>query len=289
MWLTAPVRGTACHSTAAERPFLRVQPTENGPYLVQGGGLAARKSLLQRREQTTLPHLPPNQMPRRPSPSTALRKQYSLIFQLSLIASLAVVIGIFAMPLRTAGGDYDILDVEHEIVQVEDVEQTRQLDLPPPPPAPPPPVAVPDEVEVETIHLDLDMDLDLDRSVAPPPPPRPPPAVAPPQPEAEEEEIFVVVEQMPELIGGLEAVQALIRYPEMARRANIEGTVHLQFIVDENGNVVDPVVVRGIGGGCDEAALEAVRQVRFHPGVQRGRPVKVRYSIPVRFRLRDQP
>jgi periplasmic protein TonB len=93
---------------------------------------------------------------------------------------------------------------------------------------------------------------------------------------------------MPELIGGLEAVQDLIRYPEMARRANIEGTVHLQFIVDENGRVVDPVVVRGIGGGCDEAALEAVRQVRFRPGVQRGRPVKVRFSIPVRFRLRDQ-
>jgi periplasmic protein TonB len=226
-------------------------------------------------------------MPRRPSPSSAIRKQYPLIFQMSLVASLALIIGLFAMPLRPSGGGLEILDVEHEIVQVEDVEQTRQLDLPPPPPAAPPPVAVPDEVEVESIELDLDMDLDLSRAVAPPPPPRP--AAPPPSaPEPVEEEIFVVVEQMPELIGGLEAVQDLIRYPEMARRANIEGTVHLQFIVDENGRVVDPVVVRGIGGGCDEAALEAVRQVRFRPGVQRGRPVKVRFSIPVRFRLRDQ-
>jgi periplasmic protein TonB len=106
-------------------------------------------------------------MPRRPSPSSAIRKQYPLIFQMSLVASLALIIGLFAMPLRPSGGGLEILDVEHEIVQVEDVEQTRQLDLPPPPPAAPPPVAVPDEVEVESIELDLDMDLDLSRAVAP--------------------------------------------------------------------------------------------------------------------------
>jgi len=253
----------------------------------QGSGTAAAREPLGHKNRAAPLHLPPNSMPRRPSPSSALRKQYPLIFQVSLVASLALIIGIFAMPLRSGDGSFDIADVEHEIVQIEDVDQTRQM-LPPPPPAPPPPIAVPDEVEVETIELDLDMDLDLDRAVAPPPPPRPPPPTAPAQPVHAEEEIFVVVEQMPELIGGLEAVQALIRYPEMARRANIEGTVHLQFVVDEEGRVVDPVVVRGIGGGCDEAALEAVRQVRFRPGVQRGRPVKVRYSIPVRFRLRDQ-
>lgn len=226
-------------------------------------------------------------MPRRPSPSAALRRQYGLIFQIGLIGSLVLLIALFTAPIRSGAGTIDYVTAEHEIVKVEDVEQTQQLERPPPPPQPPPPVEVPDDKIVEDMVIDLDIDLDLTRSVPPPPPP-PAAASAPtPEPEPDVEEIFVVVEQMPELIGGLEAVQALIRYPEMARRAGIEGTVHVQFIVDENGRVVDPVVARGIGGGCDEVALEAVRQVSFRPGVQRGRNVKVRYAIPVRFRLRE--
>jgi len=95
-----------------------------------------------------------------------------------------------------------------------------------------------------------------------------------------------VVEEMPEPVGGLEGLQRRVRYPEMARRAGIEGTVFVQFVVDEQGNVSEVQVVRGIGGGADEAAMEAVRQTTFRPGRQRGQPVKVRMSLPVRFRLR---
>jgi len=95
----------------------------------------------------------------------------------------------------------------------------------------------------------------------------------------------VMVEQMPELIGGIAELQRHVRYPEIARKAGVEGRVVVQFIIDEQGNVQDPFVVRGIGAGADEAALHAVRQVRFTPGMQRGRPVKVQYTIPVQFRL----
>ena len=111
---------------------------------------------------------------------------------------------------------------------------------------------------------------------------------APPKPgstNSGEEDFFVVVEEMPELIGGLASIQRQVEYPEMARRAGIEGRVYIQFIVNENGDVEDPRVIRGIGGGADEAALEAVKQARFKPGVQRGRPVRVQYSLPVVFRL----
>jgi protein TonB len=59
----------------------------------------------------------------------------------------------------------------------------------------------------------------------------------------------------------------------------------VQFVIDERGNVNNPVVVRGIGGGCDEAAVEAVKKAKFTPGMQRGRPVKVSYTLPVTFRL----
>ena len=90
---------------------------------------------------------------------------------------------------------------------------------------------------------------------------------------------------MPELIGGLASIQKLIQYPEIARKAGVEGRVIVQFVVDENGSVQDPQVVRGIGAGCDEEAVRAVRQAKFNPGMQRGKPVKVKMSLPITFRL----
>jgi protein TonB len=67
---------------------------------------------------------------------------------------------------------------------------------------------------------------------------------------------------------------------------NITGRVYLQFVVDEQGNVVDPVVTRPLGGGTDEAAIEAIRTAKFKPGKQRGKPVKVQYSMFVTFQIR---
>lgn len=110
-------------------------------------------------------------------------------------------------------------------------------------------------------------------------------ASPPPDGGASEPEVFVVVENPPELIGGLEGLQQRVRYPAAARRAGIEGTVFLQFIVDERGRVLDPVCARDPGGGTCEEALRVVRTSTFQPGLQRGQPVKVRFSLPVKFRL----
>jgi protein TonB len=74
----------------------------------------------------------------------------------------------------------------------------------------------------------------------------------------------------------------------MARRAQIEGRVIVEFIIDKEGNVMDPKIIRGIGGGCDEVALNAVQKIKFKPGMQRGKPVLVRYSMPINFTLKDQ-
>jgi TonB family protein len=100
-------------------------------------------------------------------------------------------------------------------------------------------------------------------------------------------DVFAVVEQMPEMIGGPMAFYEALRYPEMARRAGIEGRVVIQFVVDEDGSVSNPRVLRGIGGGADEAAIEAITQMKFSPGMQKGQPVKVRLTQPVVFRLQD--
>ena len=102
-----------------------------------------------------------------------------------------------------------------------------------------------------------------------------------------EEMYFVTVEDLPEPIGGMAAIQANVIYPEIARRAGIQGTVYVEVFIDEKGNVVKTGVKKGIGAGCDEAAQRAVTQVKFKPGKQQGQFVKVRLVVPIRFTIRD--
>lgn len=122
----------------------------------------------------------------------------------------------------------------------------------------------------------------------PPAPPTPPtdlPAAR--DASAGEDGVFVVVEQMPELIGGLAAVAEHITYTPIAKRAGVEGRVFLQFVVSKEGIPENIRVTRGIGAGLDEAAVEAVSKIRFIPGRQRGEAVPVKMSLPVTFKLDD--
>ena len=110
----------------------------------------------------------------------------------------------------------------------------------------------------------------------------------PPKEETEIEEetvYFVAVEEMPAPIGGLKSIQQKIVYPEIALRARVEGKVFVKAFVDETGTVTSAEIVKGIGAGCDEAAIDAVLQTKFSPGKQRGRPIKVQVTIPIIFKL----
>ena len=111
--------------------------------------------------------------------------------------------------------------------------------------------------------------------------------VAPEDESLNNQEIFMVVEQMPKLIGGLASIQQEIKYPQIAKKAGIEGRVFVQFVVDTVGNVVSPQIVKGIGAGCDEEALRAVKKAKFTPGMQRGQAVNVKMSIPITFKLNN--
>ncbi len=181
--------------------------------------------------------------------------------------------------------DMNQITVFEEPKPVERPEPTRER--PPEPrqqPAPQaPPVEVPDEVQIdaseELAQLDAELDREADLEIA-----APAPAPAPPPP-PEEPAVFVVAEQMPELVGGISALQQAVEYPEMAYRAGVEGRVIVQFVVDEQGRVTEPRVLKGIGAGADEEALRVIRQARFTPGKQNGKPVKVRMSIPITFKL----
>ncbi|WP_457652900.1 energy transducer TonB [Rhodocaloribacter sp.] len=210
-----------------------------------------------------------------------LRRRYPLYIEIGLVITLALLIVAFRVDL-SADDSFEVVMQEQEVVQMEEVQQTQQIEKPPPPPRPPVPVEVPDDEILEDDDLDLDASLDIDEPLADLPPP-PPPAEKEEEPEPE---IFVIVEDMPQLIGGLGSLQKKIRYPEIAKKAGVEGRVIVQFVVDEQGRVVDPVVVRGIGAGCDEEAIRAVSQARFKPGKQRGKPVKVKMSLPITFKLK---
>ncbi|MCH8494771.1 MAG: TonB family protein [Balneolales bacterium] len=129
-----------------------------------------------------------------------------------------------------------------------------------------------------------------ERSAPPPPPPAPPSPSSSSTPDSHSgPETFTVVEKMPEPIGGMEAIYENIRYPEIARMAGIEGRVIVQFLVNKEGDVVDPIILRGIGGGADEAAIAAIKDVKFEPGMQRGQPVNVLFQLPIVFQLPDNP
>jgi periplasmic protein TonB len=76
-------------------------------------------------------------------------------------------------------------------------------------------------------------------------------------------------------------------YPEMAKEAGVQGTVYVSFVVDENGNVTNTKVVKDIGFGCGDAALDAVKSLcKWKPGKMGGRSVRVLFNLPVKFKLR---
>ncbi|HET55040.1 MAG TPA: energy transducer TonB [Ignavibacteria bacterium] len=92
-------------------------------------------------------------------------------------------------------------------------------------------------------------------------------------------------EEMPEVEGGLPSLYKTIRYPDIARKAGISGRVYVMAFIDESGNVNDVQVIKGIGGGCDEAAVEAIKKTKFIPGKNKGQAVKVKLSLPINFQL----
>lgn len=104
------------------------------------------------------------------------------------------------------------------------------------------------------------------------------------------DEIFTVVEQQPEFEGGYEAMLNFIRkhmiYPATARRMQIDGTVHVSFIVSRTGTISDVKVLRGIQTDCDNEAIRVVKLMPpWKPGTQNGKPVHVRFIMPIKFRL----
>lgn len=215
----------------------------------------------------------------RKKPEADLRRYYTLFLEFGLIITLLIFI--VAAKVTFVGGE-NTFDAgnEQEIVEMEEIIQTKQTETPPPPPRPPVPVEVPNDEIIEDDIINLNSDLDLDEALDLPPPP------AGDGEEEDEEDFFVAVQDEPELIGSLQDLQDKIVYPQQARRAGIEGTVIVRFIVNEDGSIQDPEIVRGLEGGCNEAAIKGIMEhAKFRPGQQNGERVRVQFTLPITFRL----
>lgn len=170
------------------------------------------------------------------------------------------------------------IEMEEYVAPIENIEippETQQFDKPPPPARP----AIPIESEDEEIDEDFtieETDLeDFEMLDEPPPPP-------------ESNVIFIAYDEPPEPIGGYAAIQRAVIYPEIAREAGIEGTVIVQATIGKNGKVIETTILKGIPKtGLDEAAMDAIKMIEWKPAYQRDKPVTVRISVPVVFRLKN--
>lgn len=159
--------------------------------------------------------------------------------------------------------------VRKAIRTIELPQQMKQLEEPPPPPKPKMPVAAETEEEIEAATIE-ETDMTGFEKV-------------PKKFEMEAYE-FYAVDKPPEVIPS---TQVSPKYPTIARKAGIEGTVYLELIVDTLGYVRSVKVLKGFNPDCEGEAVRAAKQWRFSPGMQRDRPVPVRVSIPIHFKLKE--
>jgi protein TonB len=216
-------------------------------------------------------------MPSLKKPDYDLRRLYSRSLEISLIVSLVTIIAAFRFSPQLL--DTGIIEKNlPELIKVEDIINTIQKPkIPPPPQVPQIISAQAEDLADDPILTDIDDVKPIDLPDKPP---------SRPIIDYSDEEFIPVPEELPSPIGGLEAIHSKVSYTEIARRVGIEGTVYIEAKINKNGEVVDAIVLKGLGGGLDEEALDAVKTTGFRPGKQRGKPVNVKLIIPVKFVLR---
>jgi protein TonB len=223
------------------------------------------------------------------NPKADLEKRRGLYLEIGLVVALVAALVAF----NVKSYDREVKDaIERDAVQEpeEIIIQTDIQELPPPPPPEQPEVTtvlevVADDKEI-TNELQVSAEVtDETQNIQ----------ITPVQFEEEEEvveeQIFTVVENDPEFPGGMEALYKYlaqnIKYPQLARDNNITGRVYVTFVVEKDGSIANPKVLRDIGGGCGQEAIRVVKSMpKWTPGKQRGKAVRVQFNLPVNFSLK---
>lgn len=213
------------------------------------------------------------------NPAVDLKLKHKKLIELGFILTLVMVTSTFLFYRYDLKTEIKI-NVSEIVLDVEDIPVTEQVKRPPPPPRPA--VAIPSEdldvPEDETIEI---TEIDFEAIQPPPPPPEPEPG--------DEQYEFVPYDEPPIMIGGMAALLKIIEYPELARKAGIEGRAIMSVLVDKEGKTVKVRVLKDSGTniGFEEAAIQALLKMRWKPAYQRDVPVKVWISVPVTFKLQD--
>jgi periplasmic protein TonB len=211
------------------------------------------------------------------NPEISLEKKKGLFFQIGLVVTLVIVLGAFEWKSYEKVdynlGQLNLDDLEEEIIPI-----TRQEITPPPPPPPPPEVIV---IVEDIVEIEVEAEIETTESDE---------MVAIEIEEESDEEFFMVVENMPEFPGGdaglMKYIQNNVKYPPIAKEYNITGKVYVSFIVDKSGSVTDVKIVRGVDKSLDAEAVRVVKSLpKYKPGKQRGKAVRVMFTIPINFTL----
>ena len=222
------------------------------------------------------------------SPKADLENKKTSNLLVGVILTLAVLFIGFEWSDRevkvvTESGITEIV-FEEEMIPITEQEPPKQ--------APPPPEApkmeeiieiVEDDADVEESTIEASDDITAAVEVKYT-------AVEVEEEEVEEQQIFQVVEEMPEFPGGMgECMKFLgknIKYPQISQENGVQGRVIVQFVVNQDGSIVDPQVVRGVDPYLDKEALRVISMMpKWKPGKQRGKAVRVKFTVPVMFRL----
>jgi len=222
------------------------------------------------------------------NPKADLENRRGLYLEIGLVVIL--VAALVAFNVKTYDKEEKEQVERQASEEIEDVIiQTQREELPPPPPPETPEVTtefevVEDDAEIKT-ELVVNAEVTDDTKNI---------AITPVKIEEEEEEedvqIFTVVENDPEFPGGMEALYKYLRenikYPSLARDNNITGKVYVTFVVERDGSIANPRVLKDIGGGCGQEAIRVVKAMpKWTPGKQRGKAVRVQFNLPVSFNL----
>jgi len=223
------------------------------------------------------------------SPKANLEKYRLIFFEVGLVLVFMVLWGSFEWKTNSV----DLSDLEGEIApptEAEEAPVTLQEDTPPPPPppeAPKPQIQTEFEIketeeEIETEFEAQETDVTEDTQIEM--------VEMIEEEEVAEPQIFVVVEEMPEFPGGQIALRTHIAksivYPDIAREMDIQGRVFVEFVVDENGKVIKAKVLRSVHPALDKEALRVINSLpKWKPGKQRGKPARVKFTLPINFML----
>ncbi|MCR4619183.1 MAG: energy transducer TonB [Paludibacteraceae bacterium] len=210
------------------------------------------------------------------------------------LIGFVVVLGFCYIFLEWANADKVIYQDTFSDIAIDDEEmiaQTQQNTPPPPPPEPITPPEIPPAIEVTKEEVtsstaDFSSETSTQEVIAPPPPPAP---VQKPV-EVAEEPIFVAVEKSASFPGGIDKLYKFLSkeldYPAAAKEAGIQGRVICQFVVNKDGSIVDIAVLKGIDPDLDREAVAVIKRMpKWIPAEQSGKKVRMRYTLPVVFKL----